>query len=95
MTSKEIAEKYVYGKHSCLTDNEEIKELIKDIETYSENKVLNINNFMRNYLISEIEKYKKYKTIYGWITKQFKYTYQGQITALKNTFLVLESEYNK
>lgn len=31
-TSKQIAEKYVYGKHDALTDGQEIKDMVKDIE---------------------------------------------------------------
>lgn len=34
MTSREIAEKYVYGKHDALTDSQEIIDMIKDIEEY-------------------------------------------------------------
>jgi len=41
MTPKEIAEKYVYGKHDALTDKQEIKDMIKDIEAYAEHKVKN------------------------------------------------------
>ena len=32
MTPLEIAEKYVHGNHDALTDNQEIKDMVKDIE---------------------------------------------------------------
>ena len=32
MTPLEIAEKYVYGKHDALTDNQEVIDITKDIE---------------------------------------------------------------
>lgn len=35
MTPKEIAEKYVYGKHDALTDNQEVIDMIADIEAYA------------------------------------------------------------
>ena len=35
---KEIAEKYVHGKHDALTDNQEIEDIIKDIEEYAKQK---------------------------------------------------------
>ena len=31
MTAKEIAEKYVYGRHNALTDNQEIIDMTEDI----------------------------------------------------------------
>ena len=34
-TAKEIAEKYVKGKHDALTDNQEIIDMTKDIEEFS------------------------------------------------------------
>ena len=37
MTAREIAEKYVYGKHDALTDNQEIEDMIKDIEDFAKN----------------------------------------------------------
>lgn len=33
MTPREIAEKYVYGNHDALTNNQEIRDMIKDIES--------------------------------------------------------------
>ena len=35
MTPKQIAKKYVHGMHDALTDNQEIKDMITDIETYA------------------------------------------------------------
>ena len=35
MTPEQIAKKYVYGMHDSLTDNQEIKDMITDIETYA------------------------------------------------------------
>lgn len=35
MKPKEIAEKYVYGTHDALTDNQEIKDMVFDIEEYA------------------------------------------------------------
>jgi len=32
MTPKEIAIKYVYGEHNALTDEQEVKDMIYDIE---------------------------------------------------------------
>ena len=36
MTSREIAEKYVYGTHESLTDKQEIEDMISDIENYAQ-----------------------------------------------------------
>jgi len=33
MTPREIAEKYVYGRHNALTDKQEIEDMVKDIES--------------------------------------------------------------
>ena len=46
MTAREIAEKYVYGKHNALTDKQEIKDMIKDIDTYA--KAINKNSVIPN-----------------------------------------------
>jgi len=35
MTAEQIAKKYVHGMHDALTDNQEIKDMITDIETYA------------------------------------------------------------
>ncbi len=35
MTPEQIAKKYVHGMHDALTDNQEIKDMITDIETYA------------------------------------------------------------
>ena len=35
MTAEQIAKKYVHGMHNALTDNQEIKDMITDIETYA------------------------------------------------------------
>lgn len=35
MTAREIAEKYVFGRHDALTDNQEIEDMIKDIEEFA------------------------------------------------------------
>lgn len=35
MTPREIAEKYVYGKHDALTDKQEVEDMITDIENYA------------------------------------------------------------
>jgi len=35
MTPKQIAKKYVHGMHDALTDRQEIKDMITDIETYA------------------------------------------------------------
>jgi hypothetical protein len=32
-TPREIAEKYVYGRHDALTDEQEIRDMVKDIES--------------------------------------------------------------
>jgi hypothetical protein len=40
MTSEEIAKKYVYGKHTALTDRQEVKDMITDIENYVEEKLI-------------------------------------------------------
>ena len=37
MNSRQIAEKYVYGNHDALTDSQEIKDMIQDIENYAAN----------------------------------------------------------
>lgn len=39
MTAKEIAEKYVHGKHDALTDSQEKKDMANDIEQYANEKV--------------------------------------------------------
>jgi hypothetical protein len=39
LTPKQIAEKYVYSKHNALTDNQEIKDMIKDIEQYTQEQL--------------------------------------------------------
>ena len=39
MTAKEIAEKYVYGRHDALTDSQEVKDMITDIEEYAKKQV--------------------------------------------------------
>tara|TARA_R110000764_G_scaffold59189_1_gene128040 strand:+ start:94 stop:303 length:210 start_codon:yes stop_codon:yes gene_type:complete len=65
----------------------------KEQDNQNENKALHIADVMRSYLISEIEECKKCKARYGWIHKQFKYSYEGRINALENTLLLLETEY--
>jgi len=35
MEPEEIAKKYVYGNHDALTDRQEIKDMILDIENYA------------------------------------------------------------
>jgi len=35
MTVEQIAKKYVYGVHDALTDQQEIKDMVTDIETYA------------------------------------------------------------
>lgn len=35
MTAEQIAKKYVHGLHDTLTDRQEIKDMITDIETYA------------------------------------------------------------
>ena len=42
MTVREIAEKYVYGKHNALTDKQEVEDMIKYIEEYA--KAINKNS---------------------------------------------------
>ena len=50
MTPEQIAKKYVHGMHDALTDNQEIKDMITDIETYAKEyhqaklKLLGIGN---------------------------------------------------
>jgi len=39
MTAKEIAEKYVHGKHDALTDSQEKKDMANDVEQYANEKV--------------------------------------------------------
>jgi len=39
MTAKEIAEKYVYGRHDALTDSQEVKDMISDIDEYAKKQV--------------------------------------------------------
>ncbi len=39
MTAKEIAKKYVYGRHNALTDSQEVKDMIADIEEYAMQQV--------------------------------------------------------
>lgn len=36
MTAEQIAKKYVHGLHDALTDRQEIKDMMTDIETYAE-----------------------------------------------------------
>lgn len=36
MTAEEIAKKYVHGLHDALTDRQEIKDMMTDIENYAE-----------------------------------------------------------
>lgn len=36
MTIEQIAKKYVHGMHDALTDRQEIKDMMTDIETYAE-----------------------------------------------------------
>lgn len=36
MTAEQIAKKYVHGLHDALTDRQEIKDMMADIETYAE-----------------------------------------------------------
>ena len=36
MTLEQIAKKYVHGLHDALTDRQEIKDMMTDIETYAE-----------------------------------------------------------
>ena len=43
-TSKEIAEKYVYGRHDALTDSQEIEDMIKDIESFSQSQWISIKD---------------------------------------------------
>ena len=35
MTPEEISKKYVHGMHDALTDRQEIKDMMTDIETYA------------------------------------------------------------
>jgi len=41
MTAREIAEKYVYGRHDSLTDKQEVEDMIKDIKEHT--KTINKN----------------------------------------------------
>lgn len=36
MTAEQIAKKYVHGLHDALTDRQEIKDMMADIEAYAE-----------------------------------------------------------
>lgn len=47
MTSKEIAEKYVYGKHEALTDKQEVLDMINDLYLYSKTLLVNYHVFLR------------------------------------------------
>ena len=38
MEAREIAEKYVYGRHDALTDAQEVKDMVADIECFRNNK---------------------------------------------------------
>lgn len=53
MTSKEIAEKYVYGKHNALTDKQEVEDMIKDIEEYC--KAINKNSVIPVVVLSDCD----------------------------------------
>lgn len=44
MRSENIARKYVYGEHDALTDNQEIKDMVKDIDSY----VIDFYNWMQD-----------------------------------------------
>ena len=50
MTAREIAEKYVYGKHNALTDKQEVEDMIKDIAEYS--KAINENSVIPDVSLS-------------------------------------------
>ena len=54
MTPFEIAQKYVYGEHDALTDNQEIIDMTKDIEqAIAEQLIL---SDVSNFVIQEIER---------------------------------------
>lgn len=50
LTPEQIAEKYVYGKHDALTDSQEIKDMVQDIEN------LVAYELKKNILLSDIGK---------------------------------------
>ena len=47
MEPLEIAEKYVYGNHDALTDSQEIKDMVFDIEEYAKEHCAKVVNFGR------------------------------------------------
>lgn len=63
MTAEQIAKKYVHGMHDALTDRQEIKDMITDIETYAEEhhqsklKLFDIPMVSQCYIISELDKH--------------------------------------
>jgi len=64
LTPEEIAEKYVHGKHNALTDSQEKKDMVNDINRYvksnrweEKDKIIEqqeIEICDRNYLIAEL-----------------------------------------
>ena len=57
MTPLEIAQKYVYGEHDALTDNQEIIDMTKDIEQAKQINMY-INKEDLNIIINLIEQYR-------------------------------------
>ena len=64
MTPEQIAKKYVHGMHDALTDRQEIKDMVTDIETYAKEyhqsklKLLGIgvvSNFVRQELERRVD----------------------------------------
>jgi len=72
MTPREIAEKYVYGRHNALTDKQEIEDMVKDIESlsvpsamgrFSDSDVRNIVLDMENYaMFAHTRKLSRFET---------------------------------
>ena len=62
MTALEIAQKYVYGEHNALTDNQEIIDMTKDIEQYHKEQLI-LSGVGSSFLNELIEKHKANKKL--------------------------------
>lgn len=57
MTPFEIAQKYVYGEHDALTDNQEIIDMTKDIEQAIAKQLLLHNVSQQRELLNAFQEY--------------------------------------
>ena len=48
LTPKEIAEKYVYGRHDALTDKQEVEDMAKDIDRLVNDRLFQLLNAVKD-----------------------------------------------